>query len=280
MAKKTSSKLNKFFQNKLAATGTAILLIFVVLTLFAPLICQYSYSQVDPMNACLAPSTEHLLGTDTLGRDIFSRIIYGARYSLSLGVVAELLGLAIGIVFGCLAGYFGGIVDTIILRICDVIQSIPSILLCICISQVLGAGFFPTVLALCFAGIPQVVRLLRANMLTIREQEFVEAAHAINCTDIRIMFRHILPNCLAALIINSSNGIGAKIMASASLSFLGLGVQEPLPEWGAMLAAGKNLFRYHPHLVIVPGIFIAITILAFNLLGDGLRDALDPKLRS
>lgn len=280
MAKKISLKQNRFFQNKLAAIGTAIILIFIVLTLMAPLICRYSYSQVDPMNACLGPSVDHWLGTDTLGRDIFSRVIYGARYSLSLGVVAELLGLVIGIVFGCLAGYFGGIIDTIILRICDVIQSIPGILLCICISQVLGAGFFPTVIALCFAGIPQVVRLLRANMLTVREQEFVEAAHAINCSDIRIMFRHILPNCLAALIINSSNGIGGKIMSSASLSFLGLGVQEPLPEWGAMLAAGKNFFRYYPHLVIVPGIFIAITILAFNLLGDGLRDALDPKLRS
>ncbi|MCD7737689.1 MAG: ABC transporter permease [Lachnospiraceae bacterium] len=272
--------MSRLFHNKLAVTGMLIILSLIILTLLYPVICKYSYSLVDPFNAYQTPSAEHIFGTDTLGRDIFSRIVYGVRYSLSLGFVAEMLGLAIGIVFGCIAGYFGGMVDTIILRICDVIQSIPGILLCICISQVLGSGFFSTVLALCFTGIPQVVRLLRANILSVREQEFVEAAQAITCGNIRIMFKHILPNCIAPLIINSSNGIGGKIMTSASLSFLGLGVQEPLPEWGAMLSAGKNYFRYYPHLVIVPGIFIAITILAFNLIGDGLRDALDPKLRS
>lgn len=274
------SFFRRLAKNKLSLTGLLIVLVLVILTLLYPFICRYGYSEIDPMNAYQGPSAEHLFGTDILGRDLFSRIIYGARYSLSLGVAAELMGLVIGIIFGSLAGYFGGLVDAVILRICDVIQSIPSILLCICVSQVLGAGFFPTVFALCVSGTPQVVRLLRANIMSIREQEFIEAAHAIKGSNIRIMFRHILPNCLAPLIINSSNGIGSKILTSASLSYLGLGVQEPLPEWGAMLATGKNFFRYYPHLILVPGIFIALSILSFNLFGDGLRDVLDPKLRS
>lgn len=274
------SFFKRLAKNKLSLTGLLILLVLVVLTLLYPIICKYGYSEVNPMNAYAGPSAEHLFGTDILGRDLFSRIIYGARYSLSLGVVAEFMGLLLGIVFGSLAGYFGGWVDTVVLRTCDVIQSIPSILLCICISQVLGAGFFPTVFALCVSGTPQVIRLLRANIMSIREQEFIEAARAIKGSNVRIMFRHILPNCLAPLIINSSNGIGSKILTSASLSYLGLGVQEPLPEWGAMLATGKNFFRYYPHLILVPGIFIAMSILSFNLFGDGLRDVLDPKLRS
>lgn len=282
--KKDTKKVLTFFKklakNKLSFIGLLILVVLVILTLLYPIICKYGYAEIDPMNAYAAPSKEHWFGTDTLGRDIFSRIIYGVRYSLTLGLAAELMGLVIGIVFGSVAGYFGGIVDAVILRICDVIQSIPNLLLCICISQVLGAGFMPTVMALCLSGIPQVVRLLRANILSVREQEFIEAAHAIDCGDVRIMYRHILPNCLAPLIINSSHGIGGKILSSASLSYLGLGVQEPLPEWGAMLATGKNYFRYYPHLILIPGIFIAISILSFNLFGDGLRDVLDPKLRS
>lgn len=278
--KRGVNSLKRLAKNKLSMTGCIILIAMVILTLLYPVICEYSYSAVDPSNAYALPNAEHIFGTDILGRDLFSRIVYGTRYSIALGVAAELLGLLIGIVFGCIAGYFGGIFEAVILRICDVIQSIPSVLLCICISQVLGAGFVPTVVALCFSGIPEVVRLLRANILSIRGQEFVEAAHAINCSNQRIMFRHILPNCFAPLIINSSNGIGSKILTSTSLSFLGLGIQEPLPEWGAILATGKDYFRYYPHLVIVPGIFIALIILSFNLFGDGLRDVLDPKLRS
>ena len=271
--------LRQFKKNKLAMFGLTIILLLVIIAIFAPWITKYNYAQVDPINAYQVPSLEHLFGTDKLGRDIFSRICYGARYSLSLGVCAELAGLVIGIILGCIAGYYSGFVDNVILRLCDVMQSIPSILLTICIAQVLSAGYVPTVIALGITGMPQVVRLLRAQILSIRGEEYIEAAKLINCSSRRIMFKHILPNSVAPLIINSSMGIGAKIMASAGLSYLGLGVQEPLPEWGAILSAGKDMFRHHPHLVLIPGVFIAITVLAFNLIGDGLRDALDSKLR-
>lgn len=271
--------LRQFRKNRLAMFGLTILLLLALMAVFAPWITRYDYAANDPINNFQAPGLEHIFGTDKLGRDIFSRICYGARYSLSLGVCAELAGLAVGVILGCIAGYYGGLADNVILRLCDVMQSIPSILLTICIAQVLSAGYVPTVIALGITGMPQVVRLLRAQILSIRGEEYIEAARLINCTSGRIMFKHILPNAVAPLIINSSMGIGAKIMASAGLSYLGLGIQEPFPEWGAMLSYGKDMFRHHPHLVLVPGAFIAITVLAFNLVGDGLRDAMDSKLR-
>ena len=271
--------LRQFRKNKLTMFGVAIVLMLILMAIFAPLITQYKYSAVDPFSAYQSPSWEHLFGTDKLGRDLFSRICYGARYSLSLGVSAELAGLLVGIVLGCIAGYYGGVADNIILRLCDVMQSIPGILLTICIAQVLSAGYVPTIIALGITGMPQVVRLLRAQILSIRGEEYIEAAKLINCSSSRIMFKHILPNASAPLIINTSMGIGAKMMASAGLSYLGLGIQEPLPEWGAILAAGKDMFRHHPHLVLIPGAFIAITVFAFNLIGDGLRDAMDSRLR-
>lgn len=270
----------RFVKNKTALAGLAIILLLVVAAIFAPVLATHSPTKVDPIHAYALPSLEHLLGTDDLGRDIFSRILYGAKYSLAVGIGAELLGACIGIIFGAIAGYFGGTVEEVILRICDVIQDIPNTLLCICVSQALGTGFFPTMIALSIGTVPGTIRMLRASMLSLREQEFVEASRAINCSSRRIMFRHLVPNCLAPLLINMSNGVGQKIMGSAALSFLGLGIQDPIPEWGAMISAGKSYLRYYPHLVIIPGCFVAATVLAFNLIGDGLRDALDPKLRS
>ncbi len=166
-----------------------------------------------------------------------------------------------------------------ILRICDVIQSIPNILLCVLISQLLGAGFFPTLVALAFYSIPEVVRLLRSSMISLREQEFIESAKAINCSRLRILLSHMLPNSMSSVIVSFSVGVGMKIMNSAGLSFLGLGIQEPTAEWGAMIAAGRSAMRYAPHVVLIPGIFVAIVVLAFNFVGDGLRDSLDPKQR-
>ena len=270
----------RFVQNKSALLGLTIILVLILSAIFAPVLATHSPTKVDPIHAYELPSAGHLLGTDDLGRDIFSRILYGAKYSLAVGIGAELLGALIGIIFGAVAGYFGGVVEEVILRICDVIQDIPNTLLCICVSQALGSGFFPTMIALSIGTIPGTIRMLRATMLSLREQEFIEASRAINCSSARIMFRHLVPNCLAPLLINMSNGVGQKIMGSAALSFLGLGIQDPTPEWGAMISAGKDYLRYHPHLVIIPGCFVAATVLAFNLIGDGLRDALDPKLRS
>lgn len=273
------SVIRQFCKNKLSIIGLAIIAILLLLALFAGVISPYLYTKVDPQNAYATPTMEHIFGTDILGRDIFTRICYGARYSLALGISSELGGAVVGVILGCIAGYFGGLADNVILRFCDVLQAIPSILLTICISQVLGSGFVPTVIALAIGGIAPAVRLMRAQILTLKEEEYIESARMINSSNSRIMFRQLLPNTVAPLIVMSSMGIGGKILNSAGLSYLGLGIQEPLPEWGAMLAAGKNFFRYYPHLVLIPGLFIAITVLAFNMVGDGLRDALDSKQR-
>jgi ABC-type dipeptide/oligopeptide/nickel transport system permease subunit len=269
----------QFCRNKFAIAGLIIILLMVFMAIFAPLLAPYDYKAIDPINANQAPDSRHLFGTDTQGRDILSRIIYGARYSLSIGVLATALGTVMGVILGCLAGYFSGKVETVIMRLCDVFQSIPNILLCIIISQAFGGGFFMTAVALSIYTIPIVVRLLRASILSIREQEFIDAAKLVNCGKMRIMVRHILPNCLAPVIVTFSTSVGMKILSSAGLSFLGLGIQEPMPEWGAMIATGKKFLRYYPYLVIFPGIFIALVVLSFNMVGDGLRDALDPKLR-
>lgn len=272
--------LKQFSKNKTALAGLIIMFSLILISVLAPVLATYDYVQVNPLQANQTPSALHWFGTDSLGRDIFSRILWGGRYSLLIGVGAEVMGQVFVISLGSCAGYFGGKVDNIIMRVCDVFQSIPGELMCICVSQALGAGFIPTMAALAITGVPGGVRLLRATILNVRDQQFVEAAQAIGCSKIRIMFKHILPNSLAPLLVGISSGIGGKIMASAGLSFIGLGIQEPLPEWGAMIAAGKSFLRYYPHLVLIPGIFVAITVLCYNLIGDGLRDALDPKLRS
>ena len=274
------SVLVQFSRKKTAIIGLCILLAMILISVFAGVLSPYDYTKIDPIHANQTPSPEHLLGTDIYGRDILSRILYGGRYSLLLAFTAELSGMLIGIILGSIAGYFGGAADTLILRFADILQSIPSMLLAICISQVMGGGFVPTVVALSFGGISSMIRLLRGQMLNVRKQEFVEAAQVINCSKVRIVFGHIVPNCLAPLIVTASMGIGGKILSSASLSYLGLGIQEPMPEWGAMIAMGRAYFRYYPHLILIPGLFICVTVLAFNMVGDGLRDALDPKQRS
>ncbi len=271
--------LKQFSRNKMALTGLVIILILVLAGIFAPLIAPYDYTMVDPRNANALPSAAHWFGTDAYGRDILSRIIWGARGSLGIGVGSSVIGVVIGIIFGCIAGYCGGIVESLILRVCDIIQSIPNILLCIIMSQVLGPGMFTTMIALAMYSIPEVVRILRSSMLSMREQEFIEACRATNCSNMRILFSHLLPNCLSPVIVSFSVGVGMKIMNSAGLSFLGLGIQEPTAEWGAMISLGKNQLRYAPHVALIPGIFVALVVLAFNFVGDGLRDSLDPKLR-
>ena len=266
-------------KNKVAMFGFGILVLLILMAVFAPWIAPYNYAEMDLTAMHQGPSMQHLFGTDNLGRDIFSRIIYGSRYSLSLGIAAVLFSTAIGVVIGSIAGYFGGAADTIIMRILDVIQSIPGMLLAIIISAVLGAGFENTILAMSIGGVPMTVRLLRAQILSIRKQEYLEAATAINCPEHLIISRYVLPNSYAPLLVSATMGIGNTIMAAAALSYIGLGIQPPLAEWGAMLSAARGFLRDYPHELIFPGIFIMITVLALNLLGDGLRDALDPKLK-
>ena len=270
----------RFAKRRTALAGLCILLILVICAVFAPIITPYDYTAVDPVNAYQRPSAQHIFGTDGLGRDLFTRVIYGGRYSLSISLFSEGITLILGIILGSCAGYFGGKTSSIILRLCDILQSMPSILLAICVSVALGGGVFPTIIALSISGIPSQTRMMRATMLTVRNQEFVEAAQAIDCSKLAIIYKHVVPNCLAPSIVNSTMALGTKIITSASLSFLGLGIQEPLPEWGALISYGKDYFRYHPYLAIIPGIVIAICVMSYNLIGDGIRDALDPKLKS
>ena len=265
--------------NSTAMFGLIVLALLILLSVFAPVIAAYHYTEMDMLQLNAAPSLKHLFGTDSLGRDILSRLIYGGRYSIFLGFSASVLSMAAAIVLGSLAGYFGGWVDNVVLRICDVVQAIPGILLSIVISAVLGPGFFNTILALAIGGIPSGIRLTRAQILSVRSEEYLEAAASVNCSSMRIMFRHILPNILSPLIVGFTMGIGNTIMLASSLSFIGLGVQPPAPEWGAMLSAGRDFIRNYPWQIIFPGIFVFVTVLSINLFGDGLRDALDPKMK-
>lgn len=271
--------MKRLLQNRTATFGLIVFGLIVLSAVFAPLIAPYSPTEIN-MNAAFAtPSLEHIMGCDNMGRDQFSRLLYGGRYSLGLGLSATAIGAVGGIILGSIAGYFGGWVDNLVMRLADVMQSIPGNLLSIVISTVLGAGFGNTILALCIAGIAPASRMLRARILSERQAEYLEAAESINCSRPRIMFKHLLPNTISPLIVNITMSIGGKITAAAGLSYIGLGVQPPTPEWGAMLSAGKTYIRVYPHLLLWPGIFIAVTVLAINLVGDGLRDAMDPKLK-
>lgn len=272
--------MKQMSKNKLAMIGLAIFIVEIVLAILAPYISPYSYTKMD-MTACFAtPSATHFFGCDDMGRDIFSRVLYGARYSISIGILAVGFAVVIGCVIGAIAGYFGGQVDNIIMRLLDIIQAIPGMLMMIVISAVLGPGYFNTIIAMSFGTIPGMARMLRAQMLKERTNEYIEAATSINCSTFRIIFHHLIPNCLSPIIVQATMGVGQTITLAAGLSFIGLGVQPPIPEWGAMLSASRQFMRQAPHLVVFPGLAIAVTVLALNLMGDGLRDALDPKLKN
>lgn len=266
-------------KNPSAMIGFIVALLLVLMAIFAPLIAPYPYQKQDLLHTRSAPSAQHLFGTDELGRDVFSRIVYGSRFSLSIGFLAVLFSSTVGMLLGAVAGYFGGLADDIIMRLIDVLQSIPGILLAIAVSVVLGPGFFNTMLALSFAMITMACRLTRAAVMGIRHQEYLEAATSINASTARIIFRHVLPNSFSPLLVSATMSIGGVMMSAAALSFIGLGIQPPTPEWGAMIAGGRALIRNCPWMVTFPGIFIMLAVLALNLFGDGLRDALDPKLK-
>lgn len=262
-----------------AKVGTAIFFLIVIACLAAPLIAPYGANDYDLFNINATPCAEHIFGTDGLGRDIFSRLLYGGRSSLAMGLSAAFVSNFFGVIIGITAGYFGGKVENAIMRIMDVWSSIPGTLLCILISTVLGPGFFNTVLALGASSVPNGVRMNRAQVLAERSKEYLEAAESINCSKLSIMFGHLLPNTISPTIVALTMGLGGTITEAASLSFIGLGIQPPAAEWGAMLAAGRNYIYTFPHLITFPGLTIAITVLSINLMGDGLRDALDPKLK-
>ena len=274
-----SAIVRRLSKNISAVIGFIIAVLLVLMAIFAPLIAPYPYDKQDLLNTKKPPSPEHVFGTDELGRDVFSRIVFGSRFSLSIGFLAVIFSSGTGLILGAIAGYFGGVVDDIIMRLIDVIQSIPGVLLAIAVSVVLGPGFFNTLLALGFGMITMATRLTRAAVLGVRHQEYLEAATSINARTPRIILRHIIPNSFAPLLVSATMSVGGTILSVAMLSFIGLGVQPPTPEWGAMISGGRSLIRTCPWMVTYPGIFIMLAVLSLNMFGDGLRDALDPKLK-
>ena len=270
--------LKQMSYNRLAMLGLVVFIVELVLVLLAPLLSPYDPNMLDMKAMSEVPSFQHIFGTDELGRDIFTRILYGGRFSITMGLFSTMIAVTGGVIVGSIAGYYGGRVDNLIMRTLDIIQSMPGLLLIIVLSAVLGPGYFNTILALGINGVSGYARMLRAQMLKVRNSEYIEASQSINCSRAKIIISHMLPNSFSPLIVQASMGVASMISLAAGLSFIGLGVQPPTAEWGAMLSGSRQYIRDYPHMVIFPGLAIAITILALNLLGDGLRDALDPKL--
>lgn len=266
----------KSFSSKL---GVFLLLAIFLICFVGPFFSPYGVNDMDLMRMYEGPSRKHILGCDGMGRDLLTRLMYGGRYSLALGICASLFGAAVGVVIGSIGGYFGGKVEMVVMRCMDVWSALPGIMLCILVSNAMGSGFFATVIALTVGGVPGTVRMIRGQILSERSKEYIEAAQAINCSSATIMFKHLLPNVIQPIIVTTTMGIGSTMIMAASLSYIGLGIQPPNPEWGAMLTEGRAYIRTNPHLLLVPGIAIALTVFAINLMGDGVRDALDPKLR-
>lgn len=266
-------------RNRLAIIGLVVLILLVIVAVFAPLIAPYNYAEQNLSEAFEFPSWEHIMGTDDFGRDIFSRIIYGAQISLQVGIFAVLLAMLIGGSLGAVAGYFGGRLDNAIMRFMDVLLSIPQILLAVAVAAALGPGLLNLTIAVGIAALPTFARVVRGAVLSITGQEYIEAAHSMGASDFWIITRHILPNCSAPIIVQATLRVAQAILAAAALSFLGLGIQPPFPEWGGMLASARGFIRGYSYMTIFPGLAIMITIMALNFLGDGLRDAMDPKLK-
>ncbi|HPE66886.1 MAG TPA: ABC transporter permease [Synergistales bacterium] len=266
-------------KNPLAMFGLFIVVLLIFFAITADVIAPYKYYEQNLINSFQSPSKEHLFGTDEFGRDILSRIIHGSRISLQVGLIAVGISVIFGGFFGAVAGYYGGRIDNLIMRGMDILLSIPSILLAIAIAASLGPGLYNMMVAVGISTTPQYARIIRGSVLSLRGQEFVEAAKAVGSSDTRIIMKHILPNCLAPIIVQSTLGVASAILTAAGLSFIGLGIQPPTPEWGAMLSGGREYIRDYAYMTVFPGLAIMITILALNFLGDGLRDVLDPKLK-
>ena len=273
--------VHNLMKNKGAMAGLAIIILLILTAVFANFLFDYETEVVgiDMTRKLIKPCWKYPCGTDEMGRNILARIVYGARYSLSVGLVATLMGLIVGVFFGAIAGYYGGALEDLIMRCNDILSSIPAILMGIVIVSALGASLPNLMLAIGVTSVPQFVRITRASVLTVRNQEYIEALRATGLSEARIICAHVLPNCLSPIIVQITLRIGSAVIAASSLSFLGLGVPAPAPEWGSMLSMGRQFIRTASYMTIFPGLAILITVLAFNLLGDGLRDALDPKLK-
>lgn len=265
--------------NRLAMIGMVIVLVLIFCAVFADWIAPYDVNAQDPSNRLAYPSLAHLLGTDNYGRDILSRIIYGGRISLLVSLMAVVSSVVAGGLIGAVSGYFGGKVDAVIMRLMDMLMAIPGTLLAICVSSMLGSGVWQTAIAVAVGGIAPSCRMLRATALSIRGEEYIEAARASGSRNLRIILTHVIPNCLAPIIVDSTLRLGGNIMMISGLSFIGLGVQPPTPEWGSMLNSGREFIRQFYPLITFPSLAIMLTMFGFNMFGDGLRDAMDPKLK-
>lgn len=267
-------------KNKLAVIALIIVIALFIVAIFADFIAPYPYNEQHSKNANESSSSQFPLGTDKLGRCMLSRLIYGSRQSLAMGLITVLAAAVIGVTIGAIAGFYGSWVDNLLMRILDIYQSIPMFLLCVTLAAILGPSLKNAIIALSFSMIPQYARIARASVLTVREQEYVEAARAINAKNAYIIVKHMIPNILAPIIVEITMGISSAILSGASLSFIGVGVQPPMPEWGAMISDARSVMREYPTQALYPGLAIMLAVLSFNLLGDGLRDALDPRLKN
>ncbi len=270
----------RFKKNRTAMLGLVILTVIICIAVFADLIVPYAKC-IEQVGAdrLQTPNPAHWFGTDELGRDLFSRVVHGSRYSLFVGVVTSLIALVIGAILGASAAYFGGMIDNVIMRIIDVFMCVPPILLSLAVVSALGTNLRNLIIAITISCIPGNVRLIRSVVLTVAEQDYVEAARSYGTSNARIIFRYVLPNAMGPIIVNTTMMISSMILSAAGLSFIGMGIQPPAPEWGALLSNAQTYIFSAPYLLFFPGIFIILTSLAFNLVGDGLTDALDPKLK-
>jgi peptide/nickel transport system permease protein len=268
-----------FSKNRIALVGLGIVIFFIMIAILAPVIAPYSFKDQNLVERFQAPSSEHWFGTDDFGRDIFSRIVYGARISLWVGFFSVLGSVVFGTLLGIVAGYYGRWVDAIISRIFDIMLAFPSILLAIAVVAILGPSLQNALIAIAVINIPNFGRLVRSRVLSVKQEEYIMAARAVGMKDTRILFRHILPNSISPVIVQATLAIATAIIEAAALGFLGMGAQAPTPEWGKMLADSKNYIMQAPWTLFFPGMAIMLTVLGFNLMGDGLRDALDPKMK-
>ena len=268
-------------KNKTAVAAMIFIIILILVAVFADVIADYKTVVIknNVSQRLQPPSKAHWFGTDGYGRDIFARIVHGTRISLQIGIFTTLMSMAGGIIVGSIAGFYGGKVDSIIMRICDIFMSIPAILMAMAIVAALGQGLFNLMIALTVTSVPTFARIMRSQILTIRDSEYVEAARASGSSDAAIIFEHIIPNAVGPLIVQATLGVASGILSAAGLSYVGLGVEPPRPEWGSMLSEARSYMRQYPYLLLFPGVMIVLTALSFNLFGDGLRDAMDPRLK-
>lgn len=269
----------RFCKNKVAVLGLIILTLIILMAIFADFIVPSEVATAQSTNILAKPSAEHWFGTDEFGRDLFARVVHGSRYSLFIGVATSLIALVVGAILGASAGYFGGIVDNVICRIVDVFICVPPVLMSLAVVAALGTNMQNLIIAITISCVPGNVRLIRSVVMTVADQDYIRAAKSYGCSNPRIIFRYVLPNAMGPIIVNTTMGISQMILSAAGLSFIGMGIQPPDPEWGALLSNAQDFMFTSQYLLFFPGIFILLTSLAFNLVGDGLTDALDPRLK-